>query len=170
MGHVNPQKLYLFPAAFKLNWEHHMGQIHGRRIAAVPIRSLNNACLYASWFLHASITIMATVCRFFPSQLVGVASTGPGDCQLTLVSSHSFTTANTVINSVFGWGVRAPYLLMPVFPSFQRLDAGRSKWPAQTPPMKVTFAGASSIWAGEAATHLSAQIEGYEYVGESLSS
>jgi len=29
-------------------------------------------CLYASFFLHASITIMATVCRFFPSQLVGV--------------------------------------------------------------------------------------------------
>ena len=36
-------------------------------------------CLYASFFFHASITLMATVCRFFPSQLVGVSAAESGD-------------------------------------------------------------------------------------------
>jgi len=35
--------------------------------------------LYASKFLHTSITIMATVCCFSPSQLVGVFVVGLGD-------------------------------------------------------------------------------------------
>ena len=34
--------------------------------------------LYARFFLFSSITIMATVCRFFPSQFIGVISAGSG--------------------------------------------------------------------------------------------
>ncbi len=48
--------------------------MHEKSAIAGRIRQLrifNLLCLYASFFLHTSITIMATVCRFFPSQSVG---------------------------------------------------------------------------------------------------
>src|SRR5579863_1190830 len=68
-------------------------------------------CLYASFFFHASITIMATVCRFFPSHLVGETSAGWGGPTPALYPKRQ--TGLSIAYS-FGNGVRALHCSMPV--------------------------------------------------------
>jgi len=69
-------------------------------------------CLYARFFLHASTTIVATVCRFFPSQLVGVSAAESGDYQQVKSLPLHPQVANRAIDSIFdGEGVLAPHLL-----------------------------------------------------------
>src|SRR5579862_6284070 len=119
-----------------------MGKTRGRKTPPRPIGSHNNACLYASWFLHASITIMATVCRFSPSQLVGEVSAGSRDCQRVLsLPTHPQRQTGLLIAYLTGAYVHL-ICSMPVFPPFQRLGVGRFKRPAQNTHMKVSFAAA----------------------------
>lgn len=70
-----------------------------------------SVCLYASLFLHASITLMATVCPFFPSQLVGVPAAESGDYKQVKSPPLHPQTANRAIDSIFDEeGELAPHL------------------------------------------------------------
>lgn len=114
-----------------------MGQIQGRKTATAPRCPHYEACLYASLFLHASITIMATVCPFFPSQLTGETSVGPGDCQIALSLPNHLQRQKRLSITYFTGEYVHLTCSKPVFSSIQKLDPRRFKRPA--PPTHIIF-------------------------------
>src|ERR1700757_4313755 len=69
-------------------------------------------CCYESFFLSSSITIMATDCRFFPSQLVGETSAGSGNHKKISSLPYNPLRLNRAIDRYFGGDfASAPHLL-----------------------------------------------------------
>lgn len=76
----------------------------------------NATCSYASFFLYASITIMATVCQFFPSHLVGIIVVGVGVfCSKCVTSLFYGATNGANINTIMGLAHLHPISSGPVF-------------------------------------------------------
>lgn len=90
-----------------------------------PVWQNNRVCLYASLFLYASITIMATVCRFFPSHLVGdFDQVGPTDGITSFLASVKANQSDPFCRFLVVFLHRT--CSTPVFSSAKRLDAGHS--------------------------------------------
>jgi hypothetical protein len=92
------------------------------RVRQLATRKL--LCLYARFFLNASIRIMATVCRFFPSQSVGKTSAGPGDPTLARDPERQTRLPKP---SLVGDGARAPHLLKAVLSYIKQADSGQAQ-------------------------------------------
>ena len=83
-------------------------------------------CLYARFILESSITVMATVCRFFPSQSIGDTSASAGNLRPT---GFPVLLPERQTGPLAAYSAGTKYVhrtcSKPIFPSPSRQKAGK---------------------------------------------